>query len=325
MPPFISTEINNPHAETQNRDPESFCAQDFEPGAHHSELLLPIQVMSPELILVDWGPMTLTLSVWADKQPRPVMAVQSAVRALELLDHLAEYRNLLKVPAVRLKKGGPLPDLIKRAVSACRKVSPDLTGMAAVAGLVGDEIVKFALSLGGDRIIVNNGGDIALGMKGEQKIRVGLKDPYKTRVSYVLEIFSDQGIGGVATSGWGGRSFSVGIADAVSVWAADSVTADAAATWIAGQMRLDSPKVVQRPAKELDPETDIPHLLITRWVDPLAHAEIENVLTTGEAVARDLIEKEVIRGAFLAVQGNYRWIAFQKPFPEIFENRMDLF
>ncbi len=327
MPSFISSisrEMDNPRAETRSRDPEPFCAPDYESRPHNSELPLPIQVISPELILVDWGPMTLTLSVWADRQPRPVMAVQSAVRALELLGQLAEYQDLLKIPMVKLKQVGRFPELIKTAISACRRVSPELTGMAAVAGLVADEIVASALALGGDRIIVNNGGDIALGMKGKQKIRVGLKDPFKDRVPYVLEIFSDQGIGGVATSGWGGRSFSTGIADAVSVWAADGVSADAAATWIAGQMKLDSPKVVRRPAKELDPETDIPHLLITQRVDPLTRGEIEKVLIAGEAVARDLIEKKVIRGAFLAVQGNYRWIAFQNPFPVVFGNRMDL-
>ncbi len=188
--------------------------------------------------------------------------------------------------------------------------------MAAVAGLVADEIVASALTLGADRVIVNNGGDIALGLKGKQRIRVGLKDSFKEKVSHVLEIFPDQGIGGVATSGWGGRSFSPGIADAVSVWAADSVIADAAATWIAGQMKLDSPKVVRSPAKELDPETDIPHLLITLDVAPLTPEEKETVLAAGLAVARGLIEKGIIRGAFLAVQGDYRWIAFQEPFPK---------
>ncbi|MBI5585377.1 MAG: UPF0280 family protein [Deltaproteobacteria bacterium] len=260
--------------------------------------------------------MTLTLSVWADDQPRPVLAVQSAIKALSVLCELAEYQNLLKIPANKLKRDALLPPLIKRAFSACRKVSSELTGMAAVAGLVADEIVASALALGADRVIVNNGGDIALGLKGKQKIRLGLKDPFEDRVSHVLEISPDQGIGGVATSGWGGRSFSPGIADAVSVWAADGVTADAAATWIAGQMTLDSPKVVRRPAKELDPETDIPHLLITRGVAPLTHEEKETVLAAGAAAAKELITKEVIRGAYIAVQGSYCWTAFQEPFPK---------
>jgi uncharacterized protein len=308
-PGVLNSELRTPNFEL-------FCDSIAERRTLNAEGFSPIQVLAPELIFVDWGPMTLTLSVWADGQPRPIMAVQSAIKALNLLNQLAECQKLLKVPLKQLKREGQLPPLIKRAVSACRRVSAELTGMAAVAGLVADEIVSLSLASGGDRVIVNNGGDIALGMKGKQKIRVGLEDPFKERVSHFLEIFSDQGIGGVATSGWRGRSFSPGIADAVSVWAADGVIADAAATWIAGQMTLDSPKVVRCPAKEVDPETDIPHLLITRQVAPLTPEEKETALSAGLAVARVLIEKGIIRGAFLAVQGDYRWIAFQEPFPK---------
>jgi uncharacterized protein len=316
VPHSVSKTVCDSSAGLRTPNSELLSGSNAEHRTPNSELFLPIHVLSPGLILVDWGPMTLTLSVWSDDQPRPIMAVQAATKALELLSHLAEYQNLLKIPLNKLKRDDQFPPLVKRAFSACRKVSSELTPMAAVAGLVADEIVTSALALGADRVIVNNGGDIALGMKGKQKNRVGLKGPFKERVSHVLEIFSDQGIGGVATSGWGGRSFSPGIADAVSVWAADGVTADAAATWIAGQMKLDSPKVVRCPAKEVDPETDIPHLLITREVAPLTPEEKETVLATGLAMARALIEKGIIRGVFLAVQGNYRWIAFQEPFPK---------
>lgn len=276
----------------------------------------PIQVINPELILIDWGPMTLTLSVWAEDQPRPVMAVQAANKALELLEELGEFQNFLKIPSRKIKKDDLLPPLIRRVVSACRSVSSELTGMAAVAGLIGDALVQSALALGGDRIIVNNGGDIALGLRGNQTLRVGLKDPVAGQISHVLDICCEQGIGGVATSGWGGRSFSPGIADAVSVWASDCATADAAATWIAGRMKLDSPKVIRSPAKELDPETDIPHLLITREVFPLTQQEKETVLAAGAVVAQELIALGVIKGAYLAVQGSYRWIAFKAPFPK---------
>lgn len=276
----------------------------------------PIQVINPELILIDWGPMTLTLSVWADDQPRPVMAVQTALKALDLLGELAEHQNFLKLPIHKIKNEVPLHPLIKTAVSVCRRVSSELTPMAAIAGLVGDEVVQKALALGGDRIIVNNGGDIALGLRGNQTLRVGLKVPVTGQISHVLDICAEQGIGGVATSGWGGRSFSPGIADAVSVWASDCVTADAAATWIAGRMKLDSPKVIRSPAKELDPETDIPHLLITREVFPLTPEEKETVLAAGAVVAQELITLGVIKGAYLAVQGSYRWIAFKELFPK---------
>ena len=43
---------------------------------------------------------------------------------------------------------------------------------------------------------------------------------------------------GIATSGWRGRSFSLGIADAVTVLAATAAEADAAATMIANAVDL---------------------------------------------------------------------------------------
>ena len=43
---------------------------------------------------------------------------------------------------------------------------------------------------------------------------------------------------GIATSGWRGRSFSLGIADAVTVLAATAAEADAAATVIANAVDL---------------------------------------------------------------------------------------
>ena len=289
---------------------------DFKLSAQTSELPSPIQVLSPELVLVDWGPMTLTISVWRANQARPVIAVKAAVKALEILTLLAENKNLLKIPSGKLINDAHLPPIIRRAFEACRKVSEDLTGMAVVAGLAGDEIVRTALRLGADQVIVNNGGDIALKVAEGRKVRVGLKNPSEETLSHVLEIHPDQKIGGVATSGWSGRSFSPGIADAVTVWAADGAAADAAATWIAGQMILDSPKVVQVPASEMDPETDVPHLSITRDVATLTFDEKEKVLEIGLSVVEKLIEKEAIQGAFLSVQGVYRWMAHKEPIPK---------
>ncbi len=48
-----------------------------------------------------------------------------------------------------------------------------------------------------------------------------------------FELRADQPVRGVATSGWRGRSFSLGIADSVTVLAATAAQADAAATVIA--------------------------------------------------------------------------------------------
>ena len=268
----------------------------------------PIQVISPDLILVDYGPITLTISAWADGEPRPVMAAKAAVFALGLLGEMSSLQPLLKTPAKKIKNLKDCLPILRKAVRSCRAVSRELTGLAAVAGLTADEVLGEALRLGADRVIVNNGGDVALITCAGQPVRLGLKTHPEGEVTHYLEIAARDKIGGVATSGWTGRSFSTGVADVVTVWAGDCATADAAATWIAGRTDLNSGKVSRSPARDLDPGTDIPLLQVTRGVGRLTKEEREEALAAGQAESRKLIERNVIQGVFLAVQGEHRWL-----------------
>ena len=59
------------------------------------------------------------------------------------------------------------------------------------------------------------------------------------RRSGTIRIRHGDGVGGIATSGARGRSFSLGIADSVTVLAEDAATADAAATLIANAVDCD--------------------------------------------------------------------------------------
>ena len=89
---------------------------------------------------------------------------------------------------------------------------------------------------------------------------------------------------GVATSGRHGRSFSLGIADAVTVLAKTAASADAAATIIANAVDLPGhPAIIRRPACELQPDSDLGPRLVTREVGELAGNEIEEALAAGEA------------------------------------------
>ena len=263
----------------------------------------PIQVIRPDLVLVDYGPMTLTISAWADGEPRPVMAAKAAVFALGLLEEMSSLQPLLKTPAGKIKNLKDCSPILRKAVRSCRAVSRELTGLAAVAGLTADEVLGEALRLGADRVIVNNGGDVALITCAGKPVRVGLKTHPEGEVTHFLEIAAEDKIGGVATSGWTGRSFSTGVADVVTVWAEDCATADAAATWIAGRTDLNSGQVFRSRARDLDPETDIPLLNVTREVGRLAPKEKKEALEKGLAEAGRLVAEEIIRGAFLAVQG----------------------
>jgi uncharacterized protein len=269
----------------------------------------PIQVICPDLVLVDYGPMTLTISAWSGRMPRPVMAARAAAFALNLLKELAEAHPLLKTPSGKIKNLRECPPIVRKAVRSCRAISPELTGLAAVAGLVADEVLGEALRLGADRVIVNNGGDLALAASADQPVRVGLKTNPAGKITHLLEISVNDHIGGVATSGWTGRSFSTGVADIVTVWAGDGATADAAATWITARTDVNSDKVSRARAGDVDPETDIPKLKVTREVGRLTPKEKREALEAGLAEAERLVAEGIILGAFLAVQGEVIWIS----------------
>lgn len=275
----------------------------------------PVQVLRPDLVLVDWGPMTLTISAWAGGEPRPVIAAQAARAALGLLAILADFQHYLKQPASELPTGRPAPPVAARARDAAGAVGRGLTPLAAVAGAVADELAQAALELGADKVVVNNGGDIALGLAPGQSVRVGLR-AYEGRQAGMrkeataallgrLNITAADNIGGVATSGWGGRSFSQGLADAVSVWAPSAALADAAATALGNAVNARVKGVTRKPAREMDPASDLGDTLVTTQVPQLDPEERAAALAAGRAEALKMRDEGVLAGCLIVLQGDY--------------------
>ena len=121
-----------------------------------------------------------------------------------------------------------------------------------------------------------------------------------------LRISHGMGIGGVATSGWSGRSFSQGVADLVTVWAGSASLADAAATALGNEVRLgSSPAVETVPANSLDPNSDLGGIMVTKTVGALNPEEISTALENGLEAARLMADRGLIKGCLLAVQGWY--------------------
>jgi len=108
---------------------------------------------------------------------------------------------------------------------------------------------------------------------------------------------------GIATSGWGGRSFSLGIADSVTVLAATAAQADVAATLIANRVNLDHPAVVRRPANSLRDDTDLGDRLVTVDVPDLPPALVQEALQLGLDCARAMQARGQLHAAFLCCQG----------------------
>jgi len=181
-----------------------------------------------------------------------------------------------------------------------------ITPMAAVAGSVAEEILGAMLAVAPlDRAYVNNGGDIALHLAGDERFTVGLMDrPDRLGVMRTIDIDADDPVRGIATSGRHGRSFSLGIADAVTVLAKTASQADAAATIIANAVDLPGhPAVIRCPANELQPDSDLGTRLVTRDVGALGVSEIDDALRAGVSRAQQLLAAGLIEGAALRLLG----------------------
>lgn len=257
------------------------------------------------------GPIDIVLCAWGPAAA--VTAAEGAAMALfpTILPTLVAELPLLRQPA----DPGRVPEgaIARRMRDACLPYAARglfITPMAAVAGAVADALLAAMRQAapGLARAFVNNGGDIAV-LPGEG-LEIGLvADPLPGGgFDGALHLRQGDGIGGVATSGRHGRSFSRGIADAVTVLAADAASADAAATLIANAVNCDSPAIQRRPARALDPDSDLGELPVTIAVGPLTPAEVMAALDSGLAFAEDCRRAGLIRAAALRLQGQARLV-----------------
>jgi ApbE superfamily uncharacterized protein (UPF0280 family) len=236
------------------------------------------------------------------------MAYDAAARRFTgLLDELCDELKTLREAAdpTRCLLRGVVPRRMHAAVAPFAK-NQFITPMAAVAGAVAEEILGAMVREARlDRAYVNNGGDIALHLVEGERFTVGLIDrPDRQGVMRTTIIDADDPSRGIATSGRHGRSFSLGIADAVTVLARTASQADAAATIIANAVDLPGHPAIQRiPAHDLQPDSDLGARLVTRGVGRLSGDEIAAALDAGARRARALLAAGLIDGATLRLCG----------------------
>jgi ApbE superfamily uncharacterized protein (UPF0280 family) len=231
----------------------------------------------------------------------------------ELVHELAELRKPVR-GAGTLK--GPIAQSMWQACKAClidADAEAFLTPMAAVAGSVAQNLNACYQAPGIKRAWVNNGGDIALHLTEDTAVSIGLFADLArldeqhliagVQTDAVFEVTHGMGIGGVATSGWRGRSFSLGIADSVTVFAASASQADAAATMIANAVNVSDLRVVRQPASALKDDSDLGQQLVTVAVPKLGQDEIAQALEAGLKKARTLRQNGLICASVLSCQG----------------------
>jgi ApbE superfamily uncharacterized protein (UPF0280 family) len=265
----------------------------------------------PRLHLQD-GPIDLIIG--ADG---PADHVQEAYRAAThrfdgLLQELCNEICLLRQPAppsVTLLGG----IVARRMYAAVAPFANDqfITPMAAVAGAVAEEVLQAMLGTTGlTRAYVNNGGDIAFHLAGDEIYSVGLVDrPDRPILTGRIIVSGESATRGIATSGRHGRSFSRGIADAVTVLARTAAQADAAATVIANAVDLPGhPGIMRCAARDIQIDNDLGDILVTRDVIDLSPWEIGHALDAGEKTALESLNRGLIDGAVLRLQGGVRLV-----------------
>ncbi len=254
------------------------------------------QVLADGRLHLQHGPIDLVLRAYGAESAVAEAHRAAVARFATVLGELVgELPELRKAMSERPRVEGRIA---RRMVAACRPHKAFVTPMAAVAGAVADEILEAMCEAAPlDKAFVNDGGDIALHLTEGETLAVGVaadfsRGPVPAMNGRVILSHRD-GIGGIATSGRQGRSFSLGLADSVTVLARDAAGADAAATLIANAVDLvnavdlparstwPSSGIRRVPATDLDPDSDLGSRLVTVAVPELSAQEIDAALAAG--------------------------------------------
>jgi len=254
------------------------------------------------------GPIGLLIEAWGEAAEVERAYAQAEARFGTILEELVAELPGLRRP---IDDAMPIFDgaVAKRMANAVwphRTVF--VTPMAAVAGAVADEVLAAVLrDRALSKAVVNDGGDIAFHLARGASLATGIVADIATpALDALASIDATSQARGIATSGWRGRSQSLGIADAVTVLARTAAGADAAATLIANATNIEHPAIVRRPAQSLREDSDLGEHLVTVDVPPLPPALIDAALAAGAACAERMRRAGLIESALLLLQGRAR-------------------
>lgn len=254
------------------------------------------------------GPIDLIIAAEGARDEVEAAHGRAIARFADILETLVGELELLRAPigAPYPLARGPVARRMIAAVWPHRRVF--VTPMAAVAGAVADEVLA-AMVVGRalTRCYVNNGGDIALHLAAGTSFKIGvIGSDFDAAIDGVATIHAASLVRGIATSGWGGRSLSLGIADAATVLACSAAAADAAATLVANACTVYHPDIRRRPARDVADDSDLGDLPVTVAVGKLPEAAISTALDTGAAEAGRLLRAGLIESAMLVLRGRTR-------------------
>jgi uncharacterized protein len=254
------------------------------------------------------GPIDLIIEAWGDRIEIETAYRQAIARFDDILEVLVQELAQLRTP---LAEAYPLlrGPVARRMLAACWPYRTSyITPMAAVAGAVADEILQAMLNQRNlAKAYVNNGGDIALHIAEDNALTLGVvNNADNPAIDATVKLAASLPVRGLATSGWRGRSQSLGIADAVTVFAADAAAADAAATMVANAVDVEHPAIGRLPARALRADSDLGEFPVTVAVGALPASARAEALASGCERANALQRQGLIFAAYLALQGEAR-------------------
>lgn len=260
-----------------------------------------VSLIKEGVALVSCGPLHMTVMVSNKGTPLSELAKSGAAFAHEILKQQADWLYVIKERVLNLSVSEAYPEVINKMIYASLCMNdPLFTPLAAVAGAASDMVADYVAGIGATKIIVNNGGDIAIRLRGGDKATIGLRlNLMRPDYEYLALIDRDCGI---CTSGIGGRSFTLGVADGVTVISNQASMADAAATFLGNKTVVDSPEVKRVLAESVYPDTDLIGVEVTASVGVLTEDEIDTALTRGRTEAIRLMENGLIHGAVISVK-----------------------
>ncbi|MCF8070490.1 MAG: FAD:protein FMN transferase [Desulfobacterales bacterium] len=250
--------------------------------------------------IVDCGPMLLSIQATKNQRTQTSALTEAAEKSISFLERVAVWKKTLSMPVKQISN---IPDdeiALRMYQSVTAVGDEDLTPMAAVAGTIADFVADWLFDEGMTKVIVNNGGDIAIRLRDNESTTVGIRpDIQKPDISHVIQLTADQPSWGVTTSGLGGRSFTRGIASAITTIAYNASIADASATSIANACFVEDKQIIQIPANKIDPDTDLANIPVTLNVGSLHPDKVKKALGSALQKAEILTGNSLIKGALI--------------------------
>ena len=261
-----------------------------------------INILDDGRCFLNYGPIQMTIDIEANQKKKEKLERFVSEKVTEEFERMIPFIEKIKKNKIILKRNESNPEVLKKLVKAVDILEDkSYTLLSAVAGSFSEYALEKALELGGERIIINNGGDIALKDTTGKVIKVGIPLNNESNEYLHLNISPNDGIEGICTSGFGGRSFTKGIASTAVALSSKASISDICATYIGNETNVEDESILRAKAEEIDSGTDLKGHLITVKVGNLSKKKKLEALLRGYNSAEELYNKKIIKGSIIVV------------------------